>query len=188
MDDAVLARHAESEASARRVVGGDTPLTDRGRAQARSLAAELAALPFDVCLTSSARRALETADLVLEGRAVAREVVGDFADISFGCFEGRPLDEFREWVASHAPDAAPTNGESRVATLRRFSRAYRALLERPEQHVLVVAHGLTLSAVTDEAPRPVVAGVSYASWIRVTRDDLEAAVARVARWCQAPSW
>ena len=38
MDDAVLARHAESEASARGVVGGDTPLTGRGRTQARALA------------------------------------------------------------------------------------------------------------------------------------------------------
>jgi len=188
MDDAVLARHAESEASARRVVGGDAPLTDRGRAQARALGAELAALPFDVCLTSGARRALETADLALAGRRVAREVVGDLADISFGCFEGRPLEEYRNWVASHAPDAAPTDGESRVETLRRFSRVYRALLERPEQHVLVVAHGLALSALMDEAPRPAVAGVPYASWIRVTRDALDAAVARIERWCQAPSW
>lgn len=188
MDDAVLARHAESEASARHLVGGDTPLTNRGRQQARALASDLAALPFDVCLTSGARRVLETAEIVLEGRAVAREIVAGLADISFGSFEGRPLDAYRDWVASHAPHAAPADGESRVDTLRRFSRAYRALLQRPEQHVLVVAHGLTLSALIDEIPRPLVAGVSYGSWVRVTRDGLEAAIARVERWCQAPSW
>src|SRR5438067_9246600 len=149
MDDAVLARHAESEASARGVVGGDTPLTEPGRTQARALAAELEALPFDVCLTSGARRALETADLVLDGRAIPRVVLADLSDIAFGSFEGRPLDEYRDWVAAHAPDGSPADGESRVDTLRRFCRGYRALLERPESHVLVVAHGLMLSVLAD---------------------------------------
>lgn len=188
MDDAVLVRHAESAAAAQRVVGGDTPLTDRGRAQARALGTELAALSFDVCLTSGARRALETADLALDGRAIAREVVAELSDIGFGSFEGRALDEYRDWVASHAPDESPPDGESRADTLRRFCRAYRTIIERPESHVLVITHGLTVSAVADETPRPLVAGVPYASSIHVTREALESAVARLERWCQAPSW
>jgi broad specificity phosphatase PhoE len=188
MDDAVLVRHAESDAAARRVVGGDTPLSDRGRAQARALGSDLAGLPFDVCLTSGARRAVETADLALAGRPVRREVVSDLSDIAFGWFEGRPLDEYRDWVASHAPDESPPGGESRVDTLRRFCRAYRAILERPESHVLVVAHGLTLSALADSTPRPLLAGVPYASSLHLTRAALESAVARVEHWCQAPSW
>jgi broad specificity phosphatase PhoE len=188
MDDAVLARHAESEAAVRGVVGGDTPLTERGRAQARTLAAELAALQFDVCLTSGARRALETADLVLDGRSIPREVLADLSDIAFGSFEGRSRDEYRDWIAAHAPDESPLDGESRLDTLRRFCRAYRAVLARPERHVLVVAHGLTLAPLTEESPQPTVAGVPYASWLQFTRDALESAVARVERWCQAPSW
>jgi probable phosphoglycerate mutase len=188
MDDAVLVRHAESAAAARGVVGGDTALTARGRSQARALASELAALPFDLCLTSGACRALETADLALDGRTVPREVVAELSDIAFGSFEGRPLDEYRDWVAAHSPDESPADGESRVETLRRFCRAFRAVLARPESHVLVVAHGLTLSALADETPRPTVGGVPYASWLHVTRDGVESAVARIERWCQAPSW
>lgn len=188
MDDAVLVRHAESEAAARRVVGGDSSLTDLGRAQARTLASELAALTLDVCLTSNARRAVETADLALEGRDVPREIIAELSDIAFGSFEGRPLDEYRAWVAGHAPDEAPPGGESRAETLRRFCRAYRSILERREPHVLVVAHGLALSALRDDPPEPVVAGAPYASWIHVTRETLESAVARIERWCQAPSW
>jgi len=114
--------------------------------------------------------------------------VADLADIAFGSFEGRSLDEYRDWVVAHAPGESPEGGESRVATLRRLCRACRAILERPDSHVLVVAHGLTLSALMDETPRPVVAGVQYASWIHVTREGLESAVARIERWCQAPSW
>jgi broad specificity phosphatase PhoE len=70
MDDVVFARHGESETAARRVVGGDAPLTGVGQDQARTLGRELAASPFDVCLTSGAVRARETAAHALDGSAV----------------------------------------------------------------------------------------------------------------------
>jgi broad specificity phosphatase PhoE len=188
MDDVVLVRHGESAAAAAGVVGGDSPLTDRGRAQAREVARALAGSPFDVCLASPAVRAQETTAIVLEGRDVARETVPELADIEFGELAGRPLAEYRDWVASHSPDAAPTGGESRAATLRRFCRAYRALLERPERHLLVVAHGLTLSALADDPPQPTVAGVPYGSTLSLTHAELTAAVARLECWCEAPAW
>lgn len=188
MNDVVLARHGESETAARRAVGGDAPLTAVGQEQARELGRSLAALPFDICLTSAALRAKETAALALAGRDVRREVLDELGDIDFGVFEGGGLDAYREWIASHEPDDAPPGGESRVATLRRFVRAYRRVLARPEAHVLVVAHGLTLSALTDEQPGPTVAGVGYGSSIRFTRDELETHVARLGDWCEAPAW
>ena len=188
MDDVVLARHGESETSARRVVGGDAPLTGVGQEQARNLGRGLAPFPVDVCLTSGALRAKETAAIALAGRDVPCEVVGDLGDIDFGVFEGGSLEEYRAWIAAHPPDEAPPGGESRVATLRRFVRAYRTVLARPEPHVLVVAHGLMLSALTDERPQPTVAGVAYGSSIRLTHDELETQVARLERWCEAPSW
>jgi broad specificity phosphatase PhoE len=188
MDDVVLARHGESETSARRVVGGDRPLTEAGREHARRLGRELADHPFDVCVTSDARRAKETALLALTGRDVPCEVDRALGDIDFGTFEGGPLDVYRNWIASHSPVDAPPGGESRVDTLRRFARAYRSVLARPEPHVLVVAHGLTLSALIDERPLPTVAGVPLGSWLRLSRDELDARVARLERWCEAPAW
>jgi broad specificity phosphatase PhoE len=188
MDDVVLARHGESETAALGTVGGDAPLTARGRRQAAALGTELAALPLDVCLTSTARRAIETAEIALGDRAVPREALPAFADIGFGSFDGERIDDYRRWVEAHAPDEASPGGESRLATLRRFVGAFRALLVRPEPHVLVVAHGLTLTALTDERPAPIVAGVPYGSWIALAHDELEAAVARLERWCEAPAW
>ena len=184
----MLARHGESETAALRIVGGDAPLTEVGQEQARGLGRALAALPLDVCLTSGALRARETAALALASRNVPREVVTELGDIEFGVFEGGALPDYRDWIAAHPPDEAPPAGESRVDTLRRFCRAYRALLDRPEPHVLVVAHGLTLSALEDATPRPLVAGVGYGSWIRLTRDELADRVARLERWCEAPAW
>jgi probable phosphoglycerate mutase len=188
MDDVVFARHAQSEMSARRLVGGDAPLTERGRAQAAELGRAIDSLPFDVCLTSAALRARETAAIALAGRAVPTEVVVELGDVDFGEFEGRPLEQYRAWIAAHPPDAAPPGGESRVATLRRFCRAFRTLLARPERHVLVVAHGLTMNAAQEFPPRPVIGGADYASWSHVQHDELQQAVARLERWCEAPSW
>jgi len=188
MDDVVLVRHGESETAAAGVVGGDAALTEAGREQARKAGRALAERPFDVCFTSPAARARETAELVLEGRDVAQTVLPELADIEFGVFTGAPLQEYRLWIAAHDPAEAPPDGESRVDTLRRLCRAYQALLDRAERHLLVVAHGLTLSALTDDPPQPSVAGVQYGSSLALTRAELETAVARLERWCEAPAW
>ena len=188
MDDVVFARHGESETAAFKIVGGDAGLTGVGQEQARSLGRELAPLPFDVCVTSGALRARETAALALVGRNVPVEIDERLGDVQFGVFEGGSLDAYRDWISSHGPDEAPPGGESRVATLQRFVAAYRAVLARAEAHVLVVAHGLTLSALSDETPRPIVAGVAYGSSLKLTRDELAAGVARIERWCEAPAW
>ena len=188
MDDVVLVRHGESTTAAGGVVGGDAPLTSLGRNQARDVGRALEMRPFDVCFISPARRARETAELALEARDVRQHLLPELADIEFGCFAGRPLQEYRRWIAGHHPAEAPSGGESRAETLRRFCRAYRMLLERAEAHLLVVAHGLTLSALTDDPPQPSVAGVPYGSSLELTRDELAAAVARLERWCEAPAW
>jgi broad specificity phosphatase PhoE len=188
MNEVVLVRHGESETAAAGIVGGNAALTAAGRAQARELARALAERPFDACLTSPALRARETAAVVLEGRDVPQTVLADLADIEFGSFEGGSLAEYRAWIAGHDPAEAPPGGESRAETLRRFCRAYRTLLEQAEAHLLVVAHGLTLSSLTDDPPQPSVAGVPYGSSLGLTRDELAAAVARLERWCEAPAW
>ena len=125
---------------------------------------------------------------MLEGRDLRRAVLPDLADIAFGTFEGGRLEKYRAWIAAQSPAETPAGGESRVDTLRRFCRTYRTLLDRPEPHLLVVAHGLTLSALTDDPPQPSVAGVPYGSTLTLTRDELTASVARLERWCEAPSW
>jgi probable phosphoglycerate mutase len=188
MDEIALARHGESVFSARGLVGGDTPLTARGRDEARSLGERLRRLAIELCVTSKARRARETAALALEGRAVPVAVREDLGDVRFGVFEGRPLAEYRAWIETHPPDVAPPAGESRVETLRRFAGAFRHLLERHERRILVVAHGLTVRSVLDPKPQPVVAGTPYGSFVLVPAAELENAVDRLERWCEAPAW
>ena len=197
MERVVLARHGESELSFVGRTNGDpsiaVALTEAGREQARRLGRDLAEEAVDLCATSEFLRAKETADLALEGRQVPRLVLAELNDIRFGAFEGRLLTEYRAWAHAHGPqEPAPGQGDSRAQTVARYVRAYRAILERPEGTVLVVAHGLpvryVLDAVEGRDPAPAVALVPYAEPFRLSASQLEDAVRRLEAWLTAPAW
>ncbi|HSB37905.1 MAG TPA: histidine phosphatase family protein [Gaiellaceae bacterium] len=197
MDRVVLARHGESELSAVGRTNGDPAaavgLTEAGREQARRLGRDLAGEAVDLCVTSEFRRAVETADLALEGREVPRLVLPELNDIRFGEYEGRLLTEYRAWAHAHGPeDVCPGGGESRAQTVARYVAGYRKLLGRPEEAVLVVAHGLpvryVLEALKGRNPAARVEQVPYAEPFRLSADELRAAVARLAAWADNPVW
>ena len=64
-------------------------------------------------------------------------------------------------------------GDSRAQTVARYVRAYRTILARPEETVLVVAHGLpvryVLDALEGRNPAAAVAQVPYAEPFRLER-------------------
>jgi 2,3-bisphosphoglycerate-dependent phosphoglycerate mutase len=196
VDLAILARHAESEFSSRGVVNGDPAvtggaLTATGRAQARELGRALEAEPIDLCVTSQFERVRETADIALEGRDVPRLVLPELNDIRFGSFEGTLLTDYRGWAWDHGPDDdCPGGGESRVAAARRFTKAFRKVLDRPERTILVVAHGLpiryVLDAAGDSRPAQRAEPVDYAQPHRLRAVDLERAVERLEAWVADP--
>lgn len=65
MKTVYLVRHGESEGNARLIHQGPTsPLTERGRQQATFIAHRCAKLPIDVILSSTTKRAEETADII----------------------------------------------------------------------------------------------------------------------------
>lgn len=197
MKTAILARHGESEYSVRGAVNGDpkivVALTEEGRAQARALGDELAGDRIDLAATSEFPRAIETADLALEGRDVPRLVVPELNDIGIGEFEGKTLVEYRGWARSFPPDAvSPGGAESRVAAVTRYVAGLRKLLARPEKSILVVAHSLpiryVLNAVDELGPAPEMALVEYAKPYRLAARELELALDRLETWTSAPAW
>jgi probable phosphoglycerate mutase len=186
-----LARHAESEASAAGIVNGDPSnpvgLTDRGREQARALGEQLAAERADLCVVTEFLRTQQTADIVLAGHRVPRLVLAELNDPPFGPFEGRPLREFRDWLLRHGP-AKPVGGESRVATVRRYAQGLRKLLDRSEQTLLVIAHGLPVTYIIRAASGhdlPLTletVQVAHAVPYRLDDSDLRRAAAALERW------
>ena len=197
MDEAILARHAESEYSVRGAINGDVAvpvaLTELGREQARRLGEEIRDDPIDLCVTSEFGRVIETAEIALAGRDVPRLVLPELNDIRVGEWEGKRLADYRVWARSHGPDdVTEGGGESRAATVRRYVRAFRTILARPERVVLVVTHGLPirylLNAADGRNPVPIIDQVEYATAYRLSREQIELGVERLDRWCAAPAW
>ena len=197
MELALLARHGESEFSARGLTNGDPQievgLTERGRAQARALGSVLESVPIDLCVMSEFLRARETAELALAGRDVPFLVVPELDDIRFGEFEGRLLADYRAWARAHGPlEEAPGGGESRAHTVGRYAGAFRVVRDRPERTVLVVAHSLpiryVLQAVEGLPPAPAVEQVPYAEAFEITAAQLTEAVQLLEAWAREPAW
>jgi probable phosphoglycerate mutase len=192
MRDSILVRHAESEANARGVVNGDpsvpVALTDAGRRQAAELGAMLAAEAIDLCAVTEFSRTGETADIALAGRDVPRVTVPELGDPAFGLLEGRPLTEIREWFVTHGAEAGPEGGESRVEAIERYCEGFTLVAARTEAIVLVVAHGLPVTAIrlaveggklplTLEGLPP-----GYAAPYRLTSDELMRGVDIMSGW------
>jgi broad specificity phosphatase PhoE len=197
MDQVILARHGESELSVVGTVNGDPAvacgLTPTGEEQARRLGERLADVELDLCVTSEFERARQTADLALAGREVPRLVLPELNDVRFGRFEGRTLADYRQWAGANEPTLeAPGGGESRAATVQRYAVGYQKILGRPEQTILVVAHGLpvryVLNALEGLSPTPLVEQVAYAEPYRLSASELETAVSLLERWVDRPTW
>ena len=197
MRTAILARHGETTYNLRLALNGDlavsVPLTPKGEEQARRLGKQLARERIDLCVTSEFERAQRTAALALTGRSLPRLVMPELNDPLYGSFEGALLDDYRAWAAS-APSSAvpPGDGESRLAIVERYSRAFRRVAERPEETVLVVSHSLpvayVLAACDGEPPGPRVPLVETAHPYWLDEAELERAVELLERWVAEPTW
>ncbi len=148
-----LVRHGESVAnSARRWQGqGESPLSERGCAQAVALAERLAARRFDRIVASDLERASATA------RALDRPFVRDagFRECDVGAWEGltraQVVARFADQLArlEAGEDVAPGGGESYRAFTARVDAALarlRAALA-PGQCALVICHGGVIGAL-----------------------------------------
>jgi broad specificity phosphatase PhoE len=194
----ILARHGESEYSARGLLNGNPALavglTERGEEEARALGRELADVPLDLVVDSGFPRTRATLELALAGRDVPRLEEPRLADPGAGAFEGRTLGEYRAW-AWHAGsrEEAAGGGESRLAVVQRYAGAYHALLERPEPTILAVIHALPIAylllARDGEPPRPRVdLRVDYAHPYPFTHAELERSLVVLDGWRAAPTW
>jgi len=144
----VISRHAHSVLNLERRVNGDparpVPLTEQGAEAARLLGAQVAHIPFDVCVHTRFARTRDTAEIALRGRDVPLEEEPLLDDIKVGELEGAPIDQYREVKRKLGRHTPFPGGESLDDAARRYARAYRELLERPWQNALVVCHEIPL--------------------------------------------
>jgi len=140
----ILSRHGQSTLNVENKVNGDptvpVPLTADGRVAATKLGEQVAHLPLDLGVHTRFARTKETLEFALAGRAVPTIEEPLLDDIGIGDLEGCSLDDYRAWKHAHTRSDAFPGGESLDDAARRYARAFRALLARPEQRVLVVCH------------------------------------------------
>ena len=151
-----LIRHGASTAAPGLAIGvSDPPLSDLGRAQARSLAGGLAARPLVRVISSDLRRALETATIIAAPHRLVVESTSALREIDFGTWEGRDLRALW-WVDSAAARAweqdVRLTPEAFGETVDDVERRVAAFWKQGEPlpatgEIAIVAHGGSLAAL-----------------------------------------
>jgi len=150
-----LVRHGETPANLSGVWHGstDSPLTERGRLQAKRVAGHVAErFPEARALyTSPLRRAAETADAIARALSVEPRTEAGIAEYDLGSWEEKTykelLEEHRLWHRMRDdPDWREHGGESVRQVIDRFTDALRRIEAAHEgERVLVVTHGGALA-------------------------------------------
>ena len=146
-----LIRHGETGGNVDRVWQGstDTPLNERGLAQAARVAAYLGERCADASAlySSPLQRAYRTAEVIAEAVGLAPQIDEALTEYHLGCWEGKTYHdlqhEHRLWHhIKRDPDFAPHGGETPRQVTDRFTRALlRIARSHPGERVIVVAHG-----------------------------------------------
>ena len=141
-----LVRHGETaDNAAGRFLGRtDSPLNDRGVIQAQQRAATIAAFGIEAVVSSPARRALETAELLNLSDPV---IESGFREIDFGDWEGLTQDEVAErdpvnFAAFTGGDISGFPGGETVAGVA--DRTMAAVATHTSTTLLVVTHATVI--------------------------------------------
>jgi broad specificity phosphatase PhoE len=159
----LLARHGETLWNVERRFQGfqDSPLTDRGREQARRLADRLAREPIAAVYSSDLGRTIHTAEPVAAAHGLEVRPHPGLREIDTGIWTGRARDDVRanpEWEPmlrtyrrrpwEHRMPGGETVGEVQargVAAVREVAAAYRG------RTVAVVSHHVVVEVIVTHA-------------------------------------
>lgn len=170
----LLARHGETEWNALGRLQGhtDVPLNDRGRVQARELAAGVAGHGIEAVVTSDLLRARETGEIVAAALGLgAFAIEPALRERRFGVFEGLTRDECatrhpEAWRAWQERTGAPEGAEPQAVAITRIGGALARIAAGEGGPVLVVSHGgvmrLWLTEVLGEPVPLIVNAAVYA--------------------------
>jgi broad specificity phosphatase PhoE len=166
----LLVRHGETDWNAELRVQGhaDPSLNERGREQARALAASLADETIDAVYSSDLARARETAEIVAEALGLGVHLDAGLREFDTGNWTGLTRDEIR----ARFPDQERHDGETRGQLVARVGSALGRICQRhPGQRVLVVTHGGALRWTLHHAGGELVERVENCAVYRLALPD-----------------
>jgi len=140
----MLIRHGETNLNAARTLQfPQTPLGERGLAQARAVGRRLAQRPPAALVSSDMARAYQTAEAISQATGIPIITSPLLGERNFGDLRGRRFDDLG-YDPIHA-DEGPPNGESMDQFRARIAQAYQWILEqraRAGGDLAIVSHGL----------------------------------------------
>lgn len=153
-----IVRHGETDWNIEGRAQGqtDTPLNNKGRAQAELLSSRLAGVEFEAAYASDLARVVQTAEPIVAGRSLSLQTMPALREKRYGQLEGMSFKE----VETKYPDVyrqlfedniefAPPEGESDSDVYRRVCAATETLKDahHGDSNVLIVGHGGSLRAM-----------------------------------------
>ncbi len=156
MKTVYFVRHGESEVNAGDVwVGDNTRLTEKGTAQAEYVASRCKTLPIDVIISSTLKRAVDTAEIIKNKITKPLEYSDLFAERKWpseqvGLPKNHPkADEIKRkvWDDLSNPEFRYSDEETFGDLKERIRKALILLEDRAEDNILVVTHGFIMRII-----------------------------------------
>ncbi|MBA3033719.1 MAG: histidine phosphatase family protein [Gammaproteobacteria bacterium] len=157
-----VTRHGETDWNVSGILQGwtDIPLNDKGRVQARALAASFAAAGFVAVWSSPLVRSSETAEIIAAALSLPTPTLHDgLRERNFGAVQGVSKAELAELnpllmqqIVARNPAAGFVSGETLDEFADRVLVALHAIgRHHAGQRVLVITHGWTMDVITRHA-------------------------------------
>ncbi len=151
----IIVRHGQSEGNRdRRFTGhGPSPLTERGREEARATAKSIAQKPIDALFSSDLPRAVQTAEPIAELTQMAivqdpmlrEKNFGDLTGMSFAELEAKHPSVWHG-LLGRDPHFQPPGGESHAQCRTRMSAFLEGIYQRHASgRVVLVTHGVAIN-------------------------------------------
>lgn len=151
-----LCRHGQTEWNRDKKLQGqlDSPLTEKGRAQAAELAAKAGNWDIELVVSSHLGRAKDTAAICATSLGQSHKVYEGFCERNFGEWQGKETSGLAAYQAfkEHRytrPDLMPDNGgESANMVTERFMTTFHSLVNsETASRILIVSHGDAMACI-----------------------------------------
>jgi broad specificity phosphatase PhoE len=151
MMNVYLYRHGQTLFNTKGIVQGrgvDSSLNEKGLQQADDFFQFYKEIPFDLLLTSTLKRTIETAK-PFEDSGIPVERFTDLEEIDWGIYEGKPADEqmhsaylglLKSWSDGNYDDCME-NGDSAAQMGERLNRVVNYIKTLKHKNILICTHG-----------------------------------------------
>lgn len=144
-----FARHGQSEHNQKGLIAGgrvDSPLTEKGIAQALGLKEKILAVGIEHVISSSMLRAKRTAEIAWTGSLDIDENLREF---ELGIFENKEDKGVTEYMSALPYDVPVPYGESKKEFVQRVTSSINKWLNTYEKPMLFIAHGFIWDMLLD---------------------------------------